>query len=359
MFPALALLTGIVALATFLPFLRLSHWTIRGLDFPRMQFVVISAVLLMAHTILLDTGSLTTQVLLCVTLLCFVWHLWWIFPYTPVWPREVAAAGKTRAQNQLCILSSNVLKENRNSETLIALVAEHRPDILVTLETDVWWEQELKVLESEMPYTVKCPLENLYGMHVYSRLPLENQEISYLVEQDVPSIHASIIMRSGDKVRVHFLHPAPPSPTENSESAERDAELAIVARSVAESDLPVVVAGDLNDVAWSATTRLFRKVSGLLDPRVGRGFFNTYNARYPFVRWPLDHVFHSQHFTLLDIRRLPDIGSDHFPLLARLAFTPSLSVEQQGLEANASDYARSIELSEVKGVGKDDVPIPE
>jgi endonuclease/exonuclease/phosphatase (EEP) superfamily protein YafD len=78
---------------------------------------------------------------------------------------------------------------------------------------------------------------------------------------DIPSIHLTIELRSGDMVRAHFLHPAPPSPTENIESSERDAELIAVAKSVAKSDQPVIVAGDLNDVAWSSTI-FFRKISG-------------------------------------------------------------------------------------------------
>jgi endonuclease/exonuclease/phosphatase (EEP) superfamily protein YafD len=129
-----------------------------------------------------------------------------------------------------------------------------------------------------MPYSVKCPLDNLYGMHVFSRLLLEEDEICYLVEKDVPSIHASLVLRTGEKVRVHFIHPAPPSPSENPESAERDAELVIVARSVAESNQPVIVTGDLNYVVWSGTTRLFLKISGLLDPRVGRGMYNAFHV---------------------------------------------------------------------------------
>jgi endonuclease/exonuclease/phosphatase (EEP) superfamily protein YafD len=284
--------------------------------------------------------------------------VWWILPYSILWPREVAPSGDHCVDRQISVLTFNVLTPNRNVSALIDLVKIHQPDVLVTLESDAWWEDKLSAVETDMPFTIKCPLDNLYGMHVFSRLPLADEEICYLVEQDVPSIHATLELRTGDKVRMHFLHPAPPSPTENQESAERDAELVIVARSIAESDQPLIVAGDLNDVAWSATTRLFRKLSGLLDPRVGRGVFNTYHAKYLFVRWPLDHLFHSRHFTLRDIQRLPAIGSDHFPLLTRLSFTPEQGSSQKGVQAHAPEIEWAREISDNKGVSKSDVPVP-
>jgi endonuclease/exonuclease/phosphatase (EEP) superfamily protein YafD len=251
-----------------------------------------------------------------------------------------------------------VLQSNRNSDALINLVNQYRPDILVTLESNKWWEDQLRVLESEMTYSVKCPLDNLYGMHVYSRLPFSDEHISFLVEDNVPSIHLTLELRTKDKVAMHFVHPAPPSPTENPESAERDAELITIARSVAEVTAPVVVTGDLNDVAWSATTRLFRKISGLLDPRVGRGMFNTFHVSYPFLRWPLDHLFHSAHFKVKAIKRLPSIGSDHFPLFTKLVYEPVEGLNQEGLTASVEDERQASMVSNKMGVSKSDVPAP-
>lgn len=354
----LSLATSLLLVATLLPLWRHPHWMVRGFDFPRLQIATLAVLLLAAQFLLLDLSDSIPRLLVVVTIPCLVWHLWWIAPYCPLWPCEVEAAKDDCRERHLGVITANVLTPNRNAEALLALVRRHEPDILVTLESDQWWQDQLDILEVDMPHTMKLPLDNLYGMHVYSRLPLEETEIKYLVEPQVPSMHALARLRTGDGVRMHFLHPSPPSPTVNPQSTERDAELVIVARSVAESDQPVIVTGDLNDVAWSPTTRLFRKLSGLLDPRVGRGMFNTFHADYPFLRWPLDHLFHSRHFVVRSIQRLPAIGSDHFALFTELSYSPGLGAAQEGLEADHADRSRARSMAKEKDVNGADVPSP-
>jgi len=348
--------TLVVVVSTMLPVLRVRHWFVRGMDFPRLQIAYLAAALLVVQFFFLDLQSMLDRLLILVVSLCLLWQLWWILPYTFFWVKEVETSRNYDFDRQLSVITANVLQTNRDSKTLIELVQQYQPDILVTLESDQWWESRLDELAADMPHSVKCPLENFYGMHVYSRLPFNEQEIVYLVEKNVPSIHVSVTLRTGDKVRMYFLHPAPPSPTENTESIERDVELIAVARSIAEIDQPVVITGDLNDVAWSATTRQFRKISGLLDPRVGRGMFNTFHVDYAFLRWPLDYLFHSSEFRLKTIRRLPSIGSDHFALYTVLSFEPAASAVQEGLAATNADHQDAKKTMEELPVSENDVP---
>lgn len=348
----LSVLTLLIAVATLLPIWRHEAWWVRGLDFPRVQLFSLSLILLVADFTVLDRSLPSTWGLLAVGALCSAYQAWWIVPYTRLYPVEVQPAKKKNADQSLRILTANVLMPNRNAVALIQLVNETRPHIVLTLESDSWWESQLQKLEAEYPYTIQCPLDNLYGMHVYSKLKLLDARTEFLVEPEVPSMHALAVLPTGHRIRLHFLHPAPPSPTENEESSERDAELVLVAKSINGSAEPVIVTGDLNDVAWSATTRLFRKISGLLDPRVGRGMFNTFHASYGFLRWPLDHLFHSDHFTVSSIRRLRSFGSDHFPLFTELVFEAGRRNEQNGLTADSDDRAWADEKVENEGSPK-------
>ena len=351
--------TGLLVVLTFLPLWKNPVWWVRGLDFPRLQLCVLAFTLLLGQALLLSYSN-SLQVLVSVlSTICLAYHAWWIIPYTRLWPREVKSADPGRDKPRIRVMAANVLTPNRQADKLKALVYEHRPDVLVTLETDQWWEDQLEELSSAYPHSIRCPLDNLYGMHVYSRLPLENAETRFLVEDDKPSMHARVRVNDQLAIRMHFLHPAPPSPTENDESTERDVELLVVAKSVRDdkSDTPIIVTGDLNDVAWSGNTRLFRKISGLLDPRVGRCMVNSFHAQHWFLRWPLDHLFHSHHFRLVKIQRLHEFGSDHFPVLVELQYDPA--PEQQSLQGDAEDEREADDKIAEQQVEEADVPEPD
>src|ERR1044072_6491852 len=107
--------------------------------------------------------------------------------------------------------------------------------------------------------------------------------------------------------------------------------------------------GDLNDVAWSRTNDLFQRISGLLDPRIGRGVFNSVHAGYFFLRFPLDHFFHATHFRLIEFSRLAYFGSDHFPMFIRLSYEPEAERQQKAPQADASDKAEADEKIEEAG----------
>lgn len=355
------ILAGLLAATTLLPLWRHEAWWVRIWDFPRLQLASLGLALLAATPLVLEPGSGIAWALPGAVAICVVYQAWWIVPYTRLFPREVpevpADAGGDPA-NRIAILAVNVLTPNRNAAALLETIRALRPDVVVAVETDLWWQSRLDSLEAEYPHAQKCPLDNLYGMHVYSRFPLEDAEIQFLVEEDVPSIHTVVVLPSGRRIRLHCLHPTPPSPTENPDSSERDAELVAVGRSAAKAKLPVIVTGDLNDVAWSETTRLFRKVSGLVDPRVGRGMYNTFHAKIPVLRWPLDHLFHTTDFRLVRLERLGAFGSDHFPIFVELQLTAERRTGDAGLEADAEDRERAEETMREEGVDERDVHTP-
>lgn len=314
-----------LVVATVLPWVRSNRWWIRIFDFPRLQIAVAIVIVLVGFALFRIELTPPRLALVAALVLSLAWHAYRIFPYTPLAPKEVVAAD-CAAERRIRLLIANVQMTNRNADAFLALVRDAGPDVLLVAEGDRWWDEKLSTLRSDYPHVMRQPQENTYGLHLFSRLPLE-MELRFVVEPDIPSFHGRIRLRSGDWIDFHGVHPRPPQPAQD--TAQRDAELVIVGRAAKSVSRPTIVAGDLNDVAWSHTTRLFQRVSGLLDPRRGRGLFPTFNARWPLLRWPLDHLFHSETLALVAIRRLSGFGSDHFPMLIELCYAPSAAAVQE------------------------------
>ena len=315
---ALMALGCFLALVTFLSVSRSPRWWIRCTDFPRVQISTCLIAVLGAWLFLYGADGLLNNAFVLMLVGALTYQCIQIFPYTLLARRQVREVDTRNPPASIRLLISNVLMTNRRVDEFLRVVGETQPNLILAVETDDWWDKELEVLSSAYPHFINRPQNNTYGMHLYSALELDCQEVRFLVEEDVPSIYAAVRLRSGDWVDFFGMHPRPPKPQQGTE--ERDAEILIVGRQVGAQDKPAIVAGDLNDVAWSHTTRLFQRTSGTLDPRRGRGMFSTFHAKFPPLRWPLDHVFHDPSFKLVSLKRLRDIGSDHFPILVELQY---------------------------------------
>ena len=351
-----ALVLGAVAvIATALSLVRAKAWWVRIWDFPRVQLFVAAAAALAAWTggeMLDGVADMAVHGALGGVLALQGAAIW---RYTRLAPREVQRSARPDPARRIGLLESNVLQTNRDADRLIEVTRQADADVMVFVETDAWWQERLDAAFAESyPHGPRCALPNTYGMLLYSRLPLEDARIDFLLQNDIPSMQARVRLRSGDRLWLNCVHPRPPAPGESDESLPRDAELLLVGKRVRGSALPVIVLGDLNDVAWSHTTRLFQKTSRLLDPRKGRGFYSTFHARYPGLRWPLDHVFFSDHFRLVSMDRLGYVGSDHFPVCVVLSLEPDAVTEQEAPEAGAEDME---EAREVLDEARTEVPV--
>ncbi|WGF92971.1 endonuclease/exonuclease/phosphatase family protein [Aequorivita marisscotiae] len=298
-------------ISPFFPATGNPHWFFRTADFVRLQSLFIQLVLLGLFFYFEENYSAFSYALAIALIASVLYQLYKVFPYSFLFPRRRSHAA---SDGHVSILAGNVLQTNTSYPQFLAEVKRFKPDLVLVMESNKDWENGLSELENNYPFTVKVPLENFYGMHLYSKKELKNVEVKYQIEGDKPSIFFDYYTDKYSPIFFCCLHPAPPSPTENETSKERDAELMITGKRIRKLDKPTVVCGDMNDVVWSRTTRLFKKMTGMIDPRVGRGFFSTYHANYFFLRFPLDHLFHTRDLYVGKMIRSKNFGSDHFAM---------------------------------------------
>lgn len=334
------LLSAFVLIASGLPLINTGEWWIRIFDFPRLQIAVLTILSLILAFIYIDFKwkyKLPIVLLLSVAL---IYQLKLVVVYTPLYKREAKDSNMQAKDNSFTLLVSNVRMDSDDKVSFRALVKKYNPDILLINEPDQLWAKAISKLDGDFPYSIKYPLNNSYGMMLLSKLPLTDSAVNFLVKDDIPSIFTKITLSSGIIIDFYGVHPEPPVP--GTDTYERDTELLIIGNKIRASTKPTIVAGDMNDVGWSGTSKLFRKYSKLVDPREGRGLYTTFNVSVPLLRYPLDHIFYSKEFGLLWLKKLEDIGSDHYPLLIALNYEPD-GDNTEGLEKTNPSVKTKVE----------------
>lgn len=320
----LAVLATLLVGVTGLSLIESNQWWIRIWDFPRVQILVAMIVIALALAWVPARASRRSRwVFVGALALAATWQLYRILPYTPFGPTEVALesdAPGIGADQCFSMLSLNVYQSNRDYARTLDLIRRVDPDLVLLLETDHAWASALEPVLSRYPHRLHQVMDNTYGLMFATRLPMAEGRIDAIIDRNTPSVFAQLSTRAGDEFEYIGLHPRPPVPGQDTDA--RDAEIATAARRAKAMKRPVLANGDFNDVAWSHTSELFKRIGGYLDPRIGRGTYPTFPAGYPGFRWPLDHLFITPEFRVHSLAVKESVGSDHLPVTARVCLAP-------------------------------------
>ena len=306
------------AVASFLiPLVPTAHGAVRFFDFCRAAQVPVAAAGALLPALLFSPPW--SYLMAATALMALAGQMAFLWRYSPLSPKMSVAPRAGEEGLDLTLLLANVKQSNRDYDRLCDLVRKEDPDLFVAQETDEEWVEGLAPVRDRFEAHHDVPRDTGYGMVIWSKWPLSDVECLEEVTKGAPSYSMTVSPPDARPIRLRAIHPEPPTLHRDTEA--RDVELLDAASEAKADEMPFIVLGDFNDVPWSPGLRRMLRLSGLCDPRVGRGLYNSFSAKNPLLRWPLDQLLHDQRFRLIKMTRAGRIGSDHYPMLWKLRLT--------------------------------------
>ena len=226
--------------------------------------------------------------------------------------------------NIIRICSFNVLTSNTRYADTVDWLQRSDADVIFLPEADEVWAEALSPLRVRYPHVIENYPGGNFGLVLFSRLPITDQQIIYTGKLHLPILRVRINGPTGDFI-FYGAHPIPPIGALN--AADRDTYLARIATLASGDPLPVVVAGDFNATPWSHSMKpLFASGLSNTDDRLIPS--STWNRTQPLVAIPIDHIlFRDPRMTsdpsgAFHFKVGPDLGSDHRPILADFIWPP-------------------------------------
>ena len=300
----------IVVATTAAGFFARYHWAADLFTNLRVQQVIG----LIGAGIILAIGRKWRWVVAAVILLGI--HAPW---FGPALTRAMSGKGhEASGQSRLVVMTANVLTSNRKHDAILEQINSANADVFAILELST---PLYKRLEEELSvgyaHRISIPQDRgNFGIGLYSRHALSDVESFEINEDNIQSIAATVNTDSAS-YRVIATHPLPPMGRGGFQS--RNEHLQNLADRVsayreANSNIPVILMGDLNLTPWSPLFVDFESRSGLAQAAFGNEFVPTWYA-YPQPLFPfglvLDHVLISDDLQCVGREIGQDVGADH------------------------------------------------
>jgi endonuclease/exonuclease/phosphatase (EEP) superfamily protein YafD len=222
---------------------------------------------------------------------------------------------KQIARKTLKLLQINVHVGNRQHGRLITYLNQVDPDVLALAEINGKWMAELKGFLKTYPYQIVEARDGVFGIGVFSRIPIRKSKIVYFGPAKVPMVSARLESGSAS-VNLLFVHLYPPVSKQTFDLRNRQLDHIVQMRPSLED--PFILIGDLNTTPWSYYFQRFVQGMNVRDTQRDFGLQTSWPSTKPWLRIPIDHCLVSPGVLVLERRVDPDVGSDHFPVYVEL-----------------------------------------
>jgi len=299
LFQAAAIVTVALSIVSALP---VEHHALQLLTNFRLQYLVGSAILLLALTAWGEARYAVVLLLVCVLNANFV--LPWYFG------GDVPAEG-----TDVKVLLANILSSNADPAPLLELIEAEQPDLVFLLEVSPHWASVLPSLDKSYAHSIVEPRDGNFGIAMYSRLPVTAAAAVDSSPLGFPTIVATLDV-GGKLLQVVGTHPTIPIGAQNYDA--RNAQLDAVARLLQKTAGPRLLVGDLNTTIWDRHYGALENRTWLRNVRHGFGLLPTWPTYLLPAMIPIDHMLVSEEIGVKDVHTGPAIGSDHLPLIATI-----------------------------------------
>ncbi len=244
----------------------------------------------------------------------------------PEFTRARSPLAAADAPCQVKIVSFNAWAENSNPQVVARWVADQHPDLIVINEPNDQLLLEIPRLTGLETWKGGDQIIASRAGYISSR---RSWDARFLPGASVGVAWDRILIFPDLPITLLGVHAGWPIPARMA----RGQDLRLVSILNLEDRASAIMVGDYNSTEWSFRQRQADAAFGL--ERRDRAI-PTWPARIP--RWgkpdfpvafmPIDHVYAGSNWRTVSVERGPRLGSDHYPLITRLAWAGPLSTER-------------------------------
>jgi endonuclease/exonuclease/phosphatase (EEP) superfamily protein YafD len=233
---------------------------------------------------------------------------------------EARAAQSATEARAFRVLTLNLYHRHADMAAVANLIRAEQPDAVLLTELIPGHWPALARLADVLPYRVHAAARGSGNLMLLSRWPVSQPAVHGPVAHANPILEARLCAPedADNCVTVIGLHASLPF---HGKAVWRNQVLDHAARRAKAAGGRVILMGDLNCTPWSPYFEDLLAVGGLADAAKGNGLAATWRSRVPVIGLPIDHVLVGSAITVLGRRVGPDVGSDHLPVIADLAFS--------------------------------------